>query len=131
MQPILERLHSFQWELCQNCHHSADSALTLTLGVNGPFEWLDHRRHIPVDGCKPFEVDGEDVGRVDVVNAAFRLNQVRALLAWVFVVALKTLDARERLVQERKRVLCKVFETNDWWVQLSVKTFCGKVKIQK
>ena len=62
---------------------------------------------VPVDGGEPFEVDGEDVGRVDVVDAAFRLNQVSTLLARVLVVSLKTLDARERFVQERERVLWK------------------------
>ena len=66
-----------------------------------------HAGHIPVDGGEPFEVDGEDVGRVDVVDATFRLHQVSTLLARVLVVSLETLDARERFVQERKRVLWK------------------------
>ena len=39
LQHILERLHSFQGELCHKCHFSVDSALMLALGVNGPL-WL-------------------------------------------------------------------------------------------
>ena len=75
----------------------------LTIGVNGLYELMKY--DVPVDGGEPFEVDGEDVGRVDVVDAAFRLHQVSTLLARVLVVSLETLDARERLVQERERVL--------------------------
>ena len=36
LQPILERLHWFQWELCCRHHNSIDSAVTLTLDVNRP-----------------------------------------------------------------------------------------------
>ena len=36
LQPILDQLHSFQLELCPKRYRSVDSALRLTLGVNGP-----------------------------------------------------------------------------------------------
>ena len=103
-------------EPCRKRHRSVDAKLTLTLDVTRALneQRMKHdTRDVPVDGCEPFEVDGEDVGCVDVMNAAFCFHQVRALLARVLVVALETLDARERLVQERERVLCKVHETND------------------
>ena len=35
LQPILQKLHSFQWELCCKHYRSVHSALMLTLGVNG------------------------------------------------------------------------------------------------
>ena len=65
------------------------------------------RWYVPVYGSEAFEVDGEDVRCVDVMNAAFSLHQVSTLLARVLVVSLETLYSRERLVQERERVLWK------------------------